>query len=76
MQLTEATRMKTMGIEELAALLHRSVSTVATEVTKAPHKLPPRLRLPGSRRVLWLISDVEEWLRDHRDDRKLGSDKA
>lgn len=61
MQTTE-----TMTIQDLAKMLHRAPSTVATEVTKAPHKLPPRLRLPGSRRVLFLKSDVEAWLNEHR----------
>lgn len=56
----------TMGIKDLAKILHRSPATVASEVTKAPHKLPPRLRLPGSKRVLWMAEDVKEWLREYR----------
>ena len=56
----------TMTIEDVAKLLKRSPSTVATEVSKAPHKLPPRLRLPGSRKILWLRSDVEAWIHEHR----------
>lgn len=56
----------TLGIDDLAKLLHRSRATVASEVTKAPHKLPPRLKLPESRRVLWLAEDVKDWLREHR----------
>lgn len=58
--------LETIGIQELALLLKRSVSTVAAEVSKAPHKLPPRLRLPGSRKVLWLVSDVEKWINEHK----------
>ena len=56
----------TMTIDDVAKLLKRSPSTVATEVSKAPHKLPPRLRLPGSRKILWLRSDVEAWIHEHR----------
>jgi len=58
--------MQTLTILDLAAILNRSPATIATEVTKAPHKLPPRLHLPGSRRVLWLQSDVEHWLNKYR----------
>ena len=58
---------KTLTIPDLARILRRSETTVATEVSKAPHKLPPRLHLPGSRRVLWLESDVHKWLKDHRE---------
>lgn len=58
--------METMTISDVAKLLKKSPSTVATEVSKAPHKLPPRLCLPGSRRILWLRSDVEAWINEHR----------
>lgn len=60
-------QIETLTIEDVARLLNRSPSTVATEVSKAPHKLPPRLRLPGSRRVLWLKDDVVRWLHEHRE---------
>ena len=58
--------MQTLTIKDLAKLLSRSPATIATEVSKSPHKLPPRLILPGSRRVLWLEEDVEEWINIHR----------
>lgn len=58
---------ETVDIHGLAAILHRSPHTIATEVSKAPHKLPPRLRLPHSRKVLWLRADVEKWINAHRE---------
>lgn len=58
--------MQTLTIKDLAGLLNRSPATIATEVTKTPEKLPPRLYLPGSRRVLWLQEDVEKWIDEHR----------
>ncbi len=61
--------MQTLTIADLALILNRSPATIATEVTKAPHKLPPRLNLPGSRRVLWYQTDVEDWINEHRPDR-------
>lgn len=58
--------MQTLTIKDLAIILNRSPATIATEVTKFPQKLPTRLKLPGSRRVLWLQSDVEDWINEHR----------
>lgn len=58
--------MQTLTIADLSTILNRAQATIATEVTKAPHKLPPRLNLPGSRRVLWLQSDVEDWINEYR----------
>ena len=58
--------MQTLTIDDLAKVLNRSPATIATEVSKNPDKLPPRLRLPGSRRVLWLKEDVEKWINEHR----------
>lgn len=66
MTISAANAPQVLTIDDLSALLHRSAKTIAAEVTKAPHKLPPRLRLPGSRKVLWLASDVEAWLRNCR----------
>jgi predicted DNA-binding transcriptional regulator AlpA len=58
--------MQTLTIKDLAKILNRAPATIATEATKAPEKLPPRLFLPGSRRVLWLQEDVEKWLQECR----------
>lgn len=55
-----------IGIKELAEIIQRSPHTIAAEVTKAPHKLPPRLRLPGSRKVLWKRDDVMVWIDQYR----------
>lgn len=57
---------KLLNIQDLSKLLHRSETTIAAEVTKAPHKLPPRLKLPGARKVLWLEEDVRKWINEHR----------
>lgn len=36
--------LKLLGIEELAAVLHRSPKTVRSDVTRRPETLPPRVR--------------------------------
>ena len=58
---------ETLTIYQLAKILNKSPATIATEVSKNPDKLPPRLRLPGSRRVLWLKTDVEDWINKYRE---------
>lgn len=58
--------MQTLTIEQLAKVLNRSPATIASQVSKSPESLPPRLKLPHSRRVLFLEEDVLKWLRDSR----------
>lgn len=60
------TNTKTLGPRELAAILHRAVETVKTDSRRRPETLPPRLKIPGSNRLLWLESDVEAWLQSCR----------
>jgi predicted DNA-binding transcriptional regulator AlpA len=54
--------MKTLTAAELAAILHRKESTIKVDATRRPHTLPPRLKIPGTKRLLWLESDVSAWL--------------
>ena len=56
------TNLKTLTPEDLAPLLGRSVSTIKTDVRRRPQTLPPRLRIPGTNRLLWLEQDVVEWI--------------
>ena len=58
---------KTLTAEDLAPLLGRAVSTIKTDSRRKPESLPPRLRIPGSNRLLWLESDVIEWLKGCRE---------
>lgn len=55
---------KTIRIEELSEILHRSATSIASDVTRRPESLPPRLLIPNSRTVLWRMIDVERWLAD------------
>ena len=54
-------------IKELALILKRAPSTIATQVTKEPWKLPRRTKFPGSRSVRFLHSDVEEFILESRE---------
>ena len=53
---------KIVDIEYMATLLHKSIRTIEVDVTRRPETLPPRLVIPGSRKVLWLEADVFAWL--------------
>lgn len=59
-------QIETIGIKEVAGILHKSVASVQKDVTRNPEALPPRLNIPGNRRVLWLKTDVIEWLQSKR----------
>lgn len=58
--------MKTIGADELAKLLGRSPETVKSDVRRRPHTLPTRLKIPGSKQLLWLESDVVTFLQKAR----------
>jgi hypothetical protein len=52
-------------VEQLSAWIHKSVSSIRSDATRNPHSLPPICRLPGTKRLLWRIDDVEHWLELH-----------
>lgn len=58
--------LKTLGPDELSQLIGRKASTIKTDLSRKPESLPPRLRIPGSNKLLWLEADVLKWLEDCR----------
>jgi len=54
--------LRTLTPKDLAPLLGRAESTIKTDVRRRPDTLPPRLRIPGSNRLIWLEKDVVAWL--------------
>lgn len=48
-----------LTVEDLALRHHKSPWTIRSNATRAPHSLPPICRLPGCRRLLWRLEDVE-----------------
>ena len=52
--------------EDLAPLLGRAVTTIKTDVRRRPETLPPRFKIPGSNRVMWLEADVLAWIEAQR----------
>lgn len=51
-----------MTLHELAALLKRSPGTILNDRVRNPEAVPPAIRLPGTRHLLWERSTVCAWL--------------
>ncbi|MNQ83232.1 hypothetical protein D3C85_983080 [compost metagenome] len=59
-------RMKALlTVDDLSDCIHKSVTSIRSDVTRNPLSLPPICRLPGTKRLLWRAEDVECWLADH-----------
>ncbi|EON21867.1 hypothetical protein C265_16296 [Cupriavidus sp. GA3-3] len=54
-----------LTVDQLAKCLHKSVASVRSDATRNPRSLPPICRLPGTKRLLWRLEDVEHWLAQH-----------
>ena len=55
------------GYEGLSLLLCRTVGTLQSDRCRKPESLPPASTPPGTRQPLWLLSDVLQWLSEHRE---------
>lgn len=54
-----------LTVDELASYIHKSVASIRSDVTRNPASLPPICRLPGTKRLLWRVEDVEFWISQH-----------
>lgn len=54
-----------LTVDQLAACLRKSVASIRSDATRNPRSLPPVCRLPGTKRLLWRVEDVENWLGEH-----------
>lgn len=66
--LQSSNTLSTLGTAELARLLDKSPTTIQADVHRRPDCLPPRLVIPGSKRLLWLQGSVEQWLHERVQD--------
>lgn len=63
--LSEKPSLRLLYIEDLAALIGKTPSTIRTFVSRCDnyrHLIPPPYKLPGSRRLVWYEDDVAQWL--------------
>ena len=61
-------QLKTLGVEDIAVLLHKSEETIKSDVRRKPYCLPPRLKIPGSTKLLWKESVVIDWIDEYQED--------
>lgn len=54
----------TLDIRQLSREINLSEKTIRSTLTKNPRALPPRLLIPGQKRLLWLRRDVEKFYED------------
>ncbi|AYC31775.1 DNA-binding protein [Pseudomonas cavernae] len=54
-----------LTVDQLSLYLQKSVASIRSDVTRNPLALPPICRLPGTKRLLWRVEDVEKWLAEH-----------
>jgi hypothetical protein len=51
----------TLDIKNLSEEIHLAVKTIRSTLVNNPKALPPRLVIPGQKKLLWLRSDVEDF---------------
>lgn len=56
----------TVGLDYLVPLLHKPLSTLRTDINRRPESLPPRINIPGSRKILFFEAEVLEWINSFR----------
>lgn len=54
-----------LAVEQLAAMIHKSPSSIRSDASRNPSALPPICRLPGNKRLLFRLEDVRAWLAKH-----------
>ena len=58
----------TLTIKQLSIEINLAIKTIRSTMVRNPFALPPRLVIPGQKKLLWLRSDVEEfYMRQKRD---------
>jgi len=49
-------------IEDLAKVLRRAPASLHSDLSRNPASVPPPIRIPGARRLLWDPAKVQDWL--------------
>lgn len=64
--MNQTSSIKTMGVDELSHLIFRAVPTIKNDLYRKPKSLPPRIVMPGSKKLVWLEADVFAWMEQCR----------
>lgn len=51
-----------LDIDELAERLGQSVRALRSNMRTAPHKVPPRMHIPGGKMLRWRTTEVKSWM--------------
>lgn len=54
--------LQTIGPSDLGKLIGRSTKCIQIDASRRPDTLPPRFVIPGTRKVLWRLVDVRDWM--------------
>jgi hypothetical protein len=54
--------LQTLGPKELGALIGRTQKSIKVDSFRRPETLPPRFVIPGTRKLLWRVKDVRDWM--------------
>lgn len=58
-------QLQTIGPEELAAILKKSVATIRRNATRSPHTMPPRIQTQSKKNAyVWRLATVQAWLEE------------
>jgi hypothetical protein len=57
---------KIVGLEYLVPITRKSLATLLTDISRNPEALPPRLMLPGSRKIMFIEDVVIDWVNSCR----------
>ena len=58
---------RTIDVVKLSEIIYRAVPTIKSDLIRKPESLPPRILIPGSKKLVWLEADVLSWLEKHRE---------
>ena len=61
-----ASPLVTYSADMLGAVLHKTTGSIWADLSRAPHRLPPPIRVEGTRQAIWLESTVLAWLQAHQ----------
>lgn len=57
---------RSLTIDELSRLIHKSVASIRSDMSRHPERLPIWWKCPGgAKRPLWLVSTVEAFIEKH-----------
>lgn len=65
-----------LSLDELAALLKRSPTTILNDRVRNPAAVPPAIKIPGTKSLLWEYSAVCAWLGQFTEGREVSAETA